>query len=302
MRVPLNHCVGPAGRRSPIAHGRCPVAARRGFTMMEVALCLAIIGFALVAIIGVLPRGMNSQQETRQATIISEDATMFMEAIRGGARGLDDLTNYVFAITNYYQTYNAAGRPTMLHPLKAGYTFSGANIGGASKPGLAITNGLRIIGLMSTPEFTLYPPDTKLAQIPVNHRWLTAYTSNRVYAYVRSISGGAADKPPQNNDILRGSSFSYRVLCVNAPPPGAPGVLADQNAVYDQQLEGNLRELRLLFSWPLLPNFDVGNYKQNFRADVSGALVITNDVSKDNSGMWLYFCQPQSFTNSPYTP
>lgn len=299
MRVALKHCVGPAGRRPPVAQGRCPVAARRGFTMMEVALCLAIIGFALVAIIGVLPRGMNSQQETRQATIISEDATMFLEAIRGGARGLDDLTNYVFAITNYYQSYNASGRP-FSGVFAAGYTFAGANIAGTPRPDWGITNGLRIIGLMSTPEFTANIPNANPNPnpIPVNHRWGVAYTSNRVYAYVRAISGGAADKPPQNNKILRGASFSYRVLCVNAPAAGAPGVLADQTAVYDQQLEGNLRELRLLFSWPLLPNFDVGSYKQNFRADVSGAMVTTNA----NAGIWLYFCQPQSFTNTPYTP
>ena len=31
------------------------------FTMIEIALCLAIIGFAMVAIIGVLPTGMQGQ-------------------------------------------------------------------------------------------------------------------------------------------------------------------------------------------------------------------------------------------------
>ena len=57
-----------------------------GFTMIEVALCLAIMGFALVSILLVLPSGMNTQRDTRQETIINQDATVLLEAIRG-ARG-----------------------------------------------------------------------------------------------------------------------------------------------------------------------------------------------------------------------
>ena len=77
--------------------------------MVEIAICLAIIGFALVAIIGVLPIGMNTQRDNREETIINQDATVFIEAIRSGARGLDDLTNYVYAITNYWTEYNSDG-------------------------------------------------------------------------------------------------------------------------------------------------------------------------------------------------
>ena len=36
------------------------------FTMVEIALSLAVIGFALVAVIGILPIGMNVQKENRQ--------------------------------------------------------------------------------------------------------------------------------------------------------------------------------------------------------------------------------------------
>ena len=70
--------------------------------MVEIAICLAIIGMALVAIIGVLPLGMNVQRDNREETVINQDATVFLEAIRNGARGLNDLTNYVYAITNYW--------------------------------------------------------------------------------------------------------------------------------------------------------------------------------------------------------
>jgi len=68
----------------PIADCRLPKPAARtgraGFTMIEVALCLAIMGFALVSILLVLPSGMNTQRDTRQETIINQDATVLLEA------------------------------------------------------------------------------------------------------------------------------------------------------------------------------------------------------------------------------
>ena len=121
--------------------------------MIEIALCLAIIGFALVSILLVLPSGMNTQRDTRQETIINQDASMLLEDIRSGARGLDDLTNNVIAITNYVTSYNPQGQPiSPMHTL--GYTYSQASDNGAARNYLAITNGLRIIGLLSTPEYT----------------------------------------------------------------------------------------------------------------------------------------------------
>ena len=65
------------------------------FTMVEIAISLAIIGFALVAIIAALPLGMQIQRDNRETTVINQDASVWLNAIRGGARGLDDLTNYV---------------------------------------------------------------------------------------------------------------------------------------------------------------------------------------------------------------
>lgn len=269
----------------------------RGFTMIEVALCLAIIGFALVSILAVLPLGMNSQQATRQQTIISQDATMFLEAIRGGAQGMDDLTNYVLAITNYYQGYTSTGqRSGILHT--AGYTFNSAAVDLTPTPGWVLTNGARIIGLMSTPEFT--SGIGAIGGSPLTYTFNTGYTSNRVYACVRAFSGVSADKPPQNNDIMRGASFSYRMLCVNAPVAAATNVMTGTGinfSAFDQQLAVNLRELRLMFLWPVLPNFSVGlNHEhQNFRADVAGAMVVNG-----TNGIPLYFFQPQSFsTNTP---
>jgi type II secretory pathway pseudopilin PulG len=254
------------------------------FTMVEIAICLAIIGVALVAIIGVLPIGMRTQRDNREETIINQDATVFMEAIRNGACGLNDLTNYVYAITNSWTLYNAGG--SINKSGVNGYNYSAAS---ATPPYPAapfpINSGTNIIGLLSTPEFT----DLNFA--PTTNNLFNGGYSNHVVAYVRSLSGPAVEKPPQNNDIVVGDSFGYRILCVNAP------VARDTNALalsqpYDKQLAASLRELRLTFLWPQLPNGSLGASRQTFRTMVAGQLtqIFTN-------GQWLYFYQPQSFTN-----
>src|ERR1035438_9242814 len=114
---------------------------KSGFTMVEIAISLAVIGFALVAIIGVLPIGMNTQRDNREETIINQDATVLMEAIRGGARGLDDLTNYVYAITNYWTLYKANGTVSGVGGSINGYTFNNFSIAsGYYSFGFPITN------------------------------------------------------------------------------------------------------------------------------------------------------------------
>jgi type II secretory pathway pseudopilin PulG len=238
--------------------------------MIEIAICLAIIGFALVAIIGVLPYGMNTQRDNRQETLIGQDASMLLETIRSGSHGADDLTNYVYAIANTGQSVG------YLNPVLAGQmNFIGAN----SFPSITqwssiLTNGANIIGLLSTPEF------------------FNNGASNHIIAYVRAMSGLAAEKPPQDNAIMVGDTFAYRLLCVNAP------IAVDTNALqgYNLRLYDNQRELRLTFQWPLLPNNkadlnNVGYGRQTFRATIGGQL------AADTNG--FYFYQPQSFNQAP---
>ena len=107
-----SHVDRPAGSECSEADARFALlrpgrALSGGFTMIEIALCLAIVGFALVSILLVLPSGMNTQSQTRQETIIGQDATELIEAIRNGAFGMDDLTNYVYAISNDWTAYSA---------------------------------------------------------------------------------------------------------------------------------------------------------------------------------------------------
>jgi type II secretory pathway pseudopilin PulG len=256
--------------------------------MIEIALCLGIIGFALVVIIGVLPGGMNTQRDTREETIVDQDATMLIEAVRSGARGMDDLTNYVFAITNTWDTFKVSGAHNA-HGAN-GYTFSMASLNGVPAAYDRLTNGMRIVGLLSTPEFT------SLNGEPISSTFNTTYQSNHIVAYVRSLSGLAVEKPPQDNQIMQEDTFSYRLIVVNAPLAADTNVL--QYPGYTRQLAGGFRDLRLLFTWPLLPNGTLAgrNFYQTFRTSIAGQLVLTND----RAGMGpLYLYQSQSFTNAP---
>ena len=256
----------------PARHFSAPVRNPRvaGFTMMEIAICLAIIGFALVAIIGVLPIGLNTQRDNREETIINQEATVLLEAIRSGSRGADDLTNYVYAITNFQVWFKLGNSPvTQPYGFVRGDGF--------------IDTGAKIIGVLSTPEFTTYP-----YRIPINNNWNNNGYSNHIVAYVRSLNGLAAEKPPQNNQIMVEDSFTYRLLCVNAP------MAADNSGKlvgFAKQLAANQHELRLTFLWPQLPNGNVGSGRQTFRTLVAGQLVQTN--------LNYFYYQSQSFTNVP---
>lgn len=72
---------------------------RSAFTLVEIAIALGIIGFALVAIIGILPAGLQVQRDNKEDTIINQEGTYLMEAIRNGAEGLDELGIRVTKIT-----------------------------------------------------------------------------------------------------------------------------------------------------------------------------------------------------------
>src|SRR5438034_11613772 len=121
---------------APTLHA--PRSTSSAFTMIEIAICLAVIGFALVAIIGVLPLGMNVQRENREETVVNQDASVFLNAIRNGELGIDDLTNYVVGITNSWAVYTGAKKPSFHTNI---YTYTGSWFDGASQPGYRLTNG-----------------------------------------------------------------------------------------------------------------------------------------------------------------
>jgi hypothetical protein len=282
--------------------------------MVEIAISLAVIGFALVAIIGILPTGMNVQKENRQETIINQDMTVWMNAIRNGSQGLDDLTNYVIAITNSMTEWDYAGPgiyTSNAQHFQIAYTFAGSTVnGGATTPTYALTNGSRIVGLLSTPRVVPFA----LANGTIGGFW-----SNYVVASVRSMSGAASEKPPQNNSDVQDLGLSYRLipeitsyqeydtLWTNINP-----LVVNSNdipvhaafAAYSTNLQANLYNVRLTFRWPLFADGSAGNSRQVFRTMVGGRPTGTKDLTSGapntlSNFTTLYFFTPRAYANAP---
>jgi type II secretory pathway pseudopilin PulG len=257
--------------------------ATAGFTMVEIALCLAIVGFALVAIIGVLPAGLNVQKDNREDTILNQDASVWLDAIRAGGAGpdwggnYDELTNYVDRIVVQSTPYtvtptstNAGATTTLLAQFKPPAT-------------VLLTNGAQIIGLLSTPKIVSYPNGS--------------FVSNYVYAYCRAISGAAVEKAPQDNPDVRDLAFSYRMV-VELAPVGVTdpeGILTNR---VDQVVRNNLTDVRLLFRWPVQrpvvpnqPDPPTGNGRMSLRTELSGGIALMPDAAN----IPFYYRQPRDY-------
>lgn len=291
----LTHCPSCRSER------RWPTPTTAAFTMIEIAISLAVIGFALVAIIGILPLGMNVQRENREETIINQDASVFLEALKNGSRGSDDLTNYVVMIRTASTDYNRNLVPGALTTNT--YTYSNATV-----PGMALTNGNRIVGLLSTPKF-----------IPLRNG---GFISNYAAATVRSMTGSAFDKFPQDNPDVREMSFSYRLVPEITTYGTSVTPTATNNAwnvswvnygdyptnsfeyakrvhylSYATNLQNNLHDLRLIFRWPLFADGRVGTSgRQVFCTTVAGRLVPTNDARIVSFP--LFFLDPTTYTTN----
>ena len=262
------------------------------FTMVEIALSLAIIGFALVAIIGVLPAGLGVQRENREETIITQESGYFMDALRNGAQGLEELTNRVISITNYWTEYNTTNNfqsiPIPSSPNGVadtdGYTVIGSRVTSTTAVAdndFMLIDGYRIISLLSRPKFE--PVLTKA----------TTVRSNHVVALVRAIAGAATEKPPQATPSVLDLGFSYRMLVEVHDVP-----LADKLPGQAQSLSTNLHEVRLRFSWPLLPGNRVGNGRQTFRSMAGGqhqTFIEPPRYGNPSSGHPIFFFNPSVY-------
>jgi hypothetical protein len=142
-----------------------------------------------------------------------------------------------------------------------------------------LENGLRVVGLLSTPRYTAAPP-------PGN------FYSNYVVAYFRALSGAAVEKFPQKDENLLNLAFAYRLVPEISPLP-TPAT----NSLLSRTFDTNLHELRLVFRWPLLPNGIIGNGRQTFRTLAGGRVLQVNDTNAPSSlpVQPLYFLQSSTF-------
>jgi type II secretory pathway pseudopilin PulG len=213
--------------------------------MIEIAIALAVIAFALVAIIGVLPIGMNVQRDNRAETIINHDATYWMEAIRGGARGLDDLTNYIDQITvngtnfeNYYINPGAAPR--------------------------VFSTGREIIGLLSTPV--------------LGTNGIVAIVRTLSGAATEKNAYKAAPWPGQ--DVAVRYRLTSRVVPVApASTLDFKSSIAGAPLIPIEPLDSTLYDIELRFSWPVSGPKSIGTRQKTYRSMASRYLFVDTNSS-----------------------
>lgn len=238
------------GKRAPGGRTR-----RAGFTMIEIALSIAVVAFALVAIIGVLPTGLTVQRENREDTIINQEGRYWLEAIRSGARGLHHITNYVEFIRIGVQSFT--NNPSKL-------------------------DSRVIIGLLSSSP--LLPPSPS-----------AEHNTNFVVAQVKALTGAAAEKGSITNEQSFRYQMTVQITPHPVFPPNSPHMSIPQYAHYSQALGANLYDVRLVLRWPVYQRGDrwvPGNNHKTFRALVAGRLnVITNLVD----GIPGAFLEPNEF-------
>jgi len=246
---------------------------------------------------------MNVQKDTREDTAISQDAPYFLDAIRNGARptntgfagGLDFLTNYVqsvYFVSNYVTgNRNAA---VVISNTAWNPPFSGAEI----------------IGLLSTPE-----PGSAT---------LTNYVYNR--AIVRSLGGAATEQNGSNSLMAFRYQMDVEVVPFNSIAPdtvdfnnypvpwNALGLESNDYVIRSNRwrettvingqpgtgaLTYNLFDVRLHFSWPVLPNGSVGPGRQTYRTLIASQLIPTT-VTGPRGIVPVWYFQPQYYTNNIY--
>lgn len=245
--------------------------------MIEIAIAIGVIGFAMVAIIGILPQGMNVQKDNREDTIISQDAPYFLNAIRNGEMRVNNniLSNYVESI--------------IVSNLTTGTVITNATnttLLGLSGPN-PLSNDMAIIGWLSTPEY--------------DHR-LPPGQTNQVTAIVRAMSGSAVEQTGAYTNM----AFRYQLTVEIVPwdwnyglppayvPGSAPVPTSSSTPAYTPDqinfMAGSLHEVRLKFAWPVLPNGSNGPGHQTYRS------LISSHLSTNNYPLWFF--QPQTYTRA----
>ena len=273
-----------------------------GFTMVEIALSIAIVAFAMVAIIGIMPTGFEAQRLNREETIINQDGTLMMEAIRSGALGFDELTNFVDSITisNHMGNIRSVGVADRFND------FNQA---------VPLVNAHFILGMLSTPQ---------LEVVDVRRNGAVIYSTNEVSAMMRAISGSAGERfqaRDERGSDFQENSFSYLLSTKIVPYLPSPTNSFNQSSVpittnrfsLSANVATNLYDVQLKYRWPVTKvqtgnsgrpdiQYRVGKYEKVFRTLVSGRLLSTNGVpflrENDNrNDVPLYY-----FNSKDYTP
>jgi len=243
MNLPLHRSKGP--RRAD------------GFTMVELAMCIGIVAFAMVAILGVLPLGLGVQRQNREETIVEQEGPLWVDLIRRGGIGWDEVTKYVDSVVIEHTPVNGSG---------AGQTFGFRGpfypaSNPVPAPGTTLTTPRDIVSLLSIPRFEA---DRGIIY------------SNRVTAICRSFSGdlnsqirpsGTAGFQPADRQLDDALKYQMQVdLTPAVQLPSLPGTL------------GNVQSMAALTT-----GVQLGGYLDAIRLDTNLVRILTSPEERRSS-------------------
>lgn len=203
------------------------------FTMIEVAMSLAIVAFAMVAIIGVLPTGLNVQRQNSEETIISQDGTYLLEAMRQGslAGNLFQLESNL-TMVEIASEFNPVGNPQR-------YFWSISNTAQA-KPGIS-----NLVLQMARPRQSEILNDGTASSYYTNSTRLRFYAMSGNMTAVLGSAGDRMQYEVQVEVIAGGAGVTNHSVFYT-------------NTFSSSFVKGNLHTVKLTYRWPVLPNGRLG--------------------------------------------
>jgi hypothetical protein len=229
--------------------------------MVEIAISLAVVAFALVAILGVLPTGLRVQRDNREETIVNADGAYLLEALRTGNDRLGLLSNSVYFVRLNFK--NGTWRNIPNDP-----------------PGVA---GQTLLGLLGTPKSTA-----------------NQGVSN-VVAWVRALNSPAIGLDPNARDVAFRYQLVAEIQPFLGFPPGITNRLGTNELARVTALQEHLYEVRLTMGWPLYNdvvtapnNARVGSRRRTFRALLAGS-AYTNMVRAVNNDWFGVYYRPSIY-------
>lgn len=253
MRIGAKHHVRRLGRPG-----------EAGFTMVEIALSIAVVAFAMVAILGVLPTGLQVQKDNREETIINAEGTYLLEAIRSGKDQAGVLSNSVYF-------------------LKINYLDGSSDVFSAPNNNPLGIQAQLLVGLLSTPRST------------------TQQGVSNVVVWLRALNNTAIDRDIEARDNTFRYQAVLEIEPYMAYPPSLTNFLGTNEFRRVWNLQNSLHEVRLTMRWPLYNDVStddqrsrVGIHRRTFRTQVAGSLVYqpTNILGSERL---LYYFQPSLY-------
>ena len=258
-----------------LTSGRASV---RAFTMIEIAISIAVIAVGLIAIAGVLPAGLNVQRDNREDTIIQEDGAYLLEAITSGAFGAHQISNHVLSVTISENLTGGQQTHTRERYLPTDQWTPE-----------------RILGLLSYPKMW-----------PVGHRLHVVGRTNTVRALVKAFTGSSIEQSGDQDEfafryLATVETSPYKSVYTYVPSSGTPLSSVLTNSFDGQNefnrnlhLQNNLWEVRVRIQWPIRGfaggNVQVGKNEQVFSKVVAGKLEGPTRI-----GVPLYQLKPGTF-------